>query len=155
MAYRLYNRIPFYLSTIIILYDMRNTREDTVRQYAEEYLAGRSEEQRQEFFSKPMARQYSNIMAWRRRIEKRQTPVEAVDVPAVIKHAQALPQLIDMTLTMNEQEMQAMHAAVDAAKEALNSYYRVRNTRELLALKQQQEEIQRRIDQLRYEGVDE
>lgn len=135
---------------------MRTTREETIRQYADEYLAGRSEEQRQEFFNKPIDRQYSNIMAWRRRNEKRQAPaVEAMDVAAVIKHAQALSTLIDLTETLTEAEMLALREAVDAASATLDSYYRVRNTRELQALKQQQEEIQRRIDQLRYEGVDE
>lgn len=134
---------------------MRTTREETIRLYAEEYLAGRNDEQRQEFYNKPIARQYSNIMAWKRRQDKRNTPVEALDVAAVIKHAQALATMIGMTCMMNEHEMQAMHAAVDAAKDALNNYYRVRNTRELQALKRQQEEIQRRIEQLRYEGADE
>ena len=134
---------------------MRTKREETIRQYAEEYLAGRSEEQRREFYEKPVAQQYSNIMAWKRRQDKRNEAPEPVDVSAVLKHAQALPTLIDMTTNMTEQEMQAMQAAVDAAKETLNNYYRVRNTRELKELKRQQEEIQRRIDQLRYEGADE
>lgn len=134
---------------------MRTTREETIRQFAEEYLAGRSEEQRREFYEKPVARQYSNIMAWKRRQDKKNEKPEALDVATVLKHAQALAPLIDMTETMTEQQMQAMHAAVDAAKETLNNYYRVRNTRELAELKRQQEEIQRRIDQLRYEGADE
>ena len=136
---------------------MRTSREDTIRQYAEEYLAGRSDEQRQEFFSKPIARQYSNIMAWRRRNDKRQAAQEpeALSVAAVITHALALPRLIDLTVTMSAQEMQEMQEAADAIKQTLNNYYRVRNTRELQALKQRQEEIQRRIDQLRYEGADE
>lgn len=134
---------------------MRSTREETIRQYAEQYLEGRTEEQRREFYERPMARQYSNIMAWKRRQEKKNPPVEALDVASVLKHAQSLASLIDMTDTMTAEEMQAMHAAVDAAKETLNNYYRVRNTRELQELKRQQEEIQRRIDQLRYEGAEE
>lgn len=134
---------------------MRMTREETIRRYAEEYLEGRSDEQRREFYERPMARQYSNIMAWRRRQEKRNAQPESLDVAAVLKHAQSLATMIDLTETMTETEMQAMHAAVDAAKETLNNYYRVRNTRELRELKRRQEEIQRRIDQLRYEGADE
>lgn len=134
---------------------MRSTREETIRQYAEQYLEGRTEEQRREFYERPMARQYSNIMAWKRRRERKNPTVEALEVATVLKHAQSLAEMIDMTETMTEAEMQAMHAAVDAAKETLNNYYRVRNTRELQLLKRQQEEIQRRIDQLRSEGADE
>lgn len=134
---------------------MRSTREETIRQYAEQYLEGRTEEQRREFYERPMARQYSNIMAWKRRRERKNPTVEALEVAAVLKHAQSLAEMIDMTDTMTEAEMQAMHAAVDTAKETLNNYYRVRNTRELQLLKRQQEEIQRRIDQLRSEGADE
>lgn len=134
---------------------MRSTREETIRQYAEQYLEGRTEEQRREFYERPMARQYSNIMAWKRRRERKNPTVEALEVAAVLKHAQSLAEMIDMTETMTEAEMQAMHAAVDTAKETLNNYYRVRNTRELHLLKRQQEEIQRRIDQLRSEGADE
>lgn len=134
---------------------MRSTREETIRQYAEQYLEGRTEEQRREFYERPMARQYSNIMAWKRRRERKNPTVEALEVAAVLKHAQSLAEMIDMTDTMTEVEMQAMHAAVDTAKETLNNYYRVRNTRELQLLKRQQEEIQRRIDQLRSEGADE
>lgn len=134
---------------------MRSTREETIRQYAEQYLEGRTEEQRREFYERPMARQYSNIMAWKRRRERKNPTVEALEVATVLKHAQSLAEMIDMTETMTEAEMQAMHAAVDAAKETLNNYYRVRNTRELQLLKRRQEEIQRRIDQLRSEGADE
>lgn len=134
---------------------MRSTREETIRQYAEQYLEGRTEEQRREFYERPMARQYSNIMAWKRRRERKNPTIEALEVAAVLKHAQSLAEMIDMTETMTEAEMQAMHAAVDTAKETLNNYYRVRNTRELQLLKRQQEEIQRRIDQLRSEGADE
>lgn len=134
---------------------MRSTREETIRQYAEQYLEGRTEEQRREFYERPMARQYSNIMAWKRRRERKNPTIEALEVAAVLKHAQSLAEMIDMTDTMTEAEMQAMHAAVDTAKETLNNYYRVRNTRELQLLKRQQEEIQRRIDQLRSEGADE
>lgn len=134
---------------------MRSTREETIRQYAEQYLEGRTEEQRREFYERPMARQYSNIMAWKRRRERKNPTIEALEVAAVLKHAQSLAEMIDMTDTMTEAEMQAMHAAVDTAKETLNNYYRVRNTRELQLLKRRQEEIQRRIDQLRSEGADE
>ena len=59
---------------------MRTSREDTIRQYAEEYLAGRSDEQRQEFFSKPIARQYSNIMACRLSLRRRQAMIDRKSV---------------------------------------------------------------------------
>jgi hypothetical protein len=136
---------------------MRTTREETIRQYADQYLQGKSEAQRQDFYSKPVERQYANIMAWKRRAEKRREASEemSLDVADVIKHARSLTSLIDLTGNMTQDEMRQMHEAVDAAKHALDNYYRVRNTRELQALKRQQEEIQRRIDQLRYEGADE
>ena len=44
-------------------------KTDTIALYLEEYLNGKSDEDRQRFYEKPVEKQYSTIMAWKRRRE--------------------------------------------------------------------------------------
>lgn len=131
----------------------KNTKSETIKAYLDEYLQGKSEEKREEFLSKDIDRQYSAIMAWKRRRDiKGET--KGLNAADVIKHASSLADLIDMTESFSEKEMAKMHEAIDAAKERLNNFNRMKKSKELRELQRAQEELQRRIDSLRAEGIE-
>ena len=131
---------------------MKNSKEETIRLYTEDYLKDKSEDKRNEFFAKPAARQYSAIMAWKRRNELRDKPKEA-SAADIIKLASALPSMIENAENFSDKELERLHEIIDAAKDRLNNFHRIRNTRELRALQRTQEEIRLRIEALRSEGV--
>lgn len=128
---------------------MRQTKEDVVNRYQEEYLSGRPDDVREAFFQKPVATRYSAIMAWKRRNELRNKRPEGLSAADVIRHATSLAGMIETTDNFTDKEMERMHAAIDQAKEALNNFYRIRYERELRQLERSRDEIQQRIDEIR------
>lgn len=128
---------------------MRQTKEDVVNKYQEEYLSGKPAEVREAFFQKPISTRYSAIMAWKRRNELRRQKPEGLSAADVIRHASALATMIETTENFTEKEMERMHAAIDEAKDKLNNFYRMRHERELRELERTRDEIQQRIDAIR------
>ncbi len=134
-------------------------REATINQYKEEYLQGKTEEKRLEFMSKPVDKQYAAIMSWKyRKDEKKggrrrgkQSDIKGLTSSEVIKHIQSLPDLINMIERLPDADFDVMYAGLDAAREALQNYHRNRQAREIAALEQERDAIQRRIDALRSE----
>lgn len=129
------------------------TKEEAVLKYQEEYLKDKPEDRRQEFYSKPLQTRYSAIMAWKRRHELRQNKPVGLSSSDVVRHAQSLATMIETAENFSDKEMEKLHSAVDAAKEMLNNYHKIRRGRELRALEREREELQRRIDLLKSEGI--
>ncbi len=131
----------------------KKSKEATVQAYLKEYLEGKSEGRRNAFLLKDIDRQYSAIMAWKRRKEMKEES-KGISAQDIIKHASSLSELIDMAENFTDREAQKLHEALDAAKEHLDNFHRVRKSRELRELQKAQEELQRRIDSLRAEGIE-
>ena len=127
---------------------MKNSKADTIQKYLDEYLKGKPEEKIREFHEKPLARQYAAIMAWKRRNEEREKG-KGLSAADVIKHAVGLKTLIELTDNFNEKDMQKMREALDAARESLDNFHRMRKERELRQLEREQQELQERINRLR------
>lgn len=127
---------------------MKNSKEDTIRKYLDEYLKNKSEDKRQEFMSKSESKQYAAIMAWKRRNELRDKE-RGLSAADVIKHAASLKTLIELTDNFNEKEMERMYEALGEAKTSLDNFHRMRKEREIKRLEQEQRELQDRINRLR------
>ena len=132
---------------------MKLTKEEAVNKYQEEYLKDKSEEKRNEFVSKPLNTRESAIMAWKRRTELRNKKAEGLSAADVIRHASSLAAMIETTENFTDKELEKMHAAIDAAKETLNNFHKIRNGRELRALERSRDEIQARINALLEAGT--
>lgn len=132
---------------------MKNSKEAKVKQYLEEYLKDKPEDWKGEFLAKPIERQYSTIMGWKRRNEIK-SKARGLNPADVIKHASALASMIELTENFTEKEQQKMIEALDAAKEKITNFQRIRDARRLRALERQQEEIQQQINRLRSAGVE-
>ncbi|MBD5369928.1 MAG: hypothetical protein HDR80_02130 [Bacteroides sp.] len=136
---------------------MRPNKEETVAMYAEEYLKGKSEERRQKFNDASLNNKYAAIMAWRRKQEaaSKKSGGTVVTGADVLKHASGLASLIKMANDIKDAERERIYAALDEARQTLDGFNRIRNTREFEELKRVQEEIQRRMEALRADGVNE
>lgn len=122
-------------------------KEDTVKLYAEKYLEGKSEEKRNEFFAKDVNRQYSAIMAWKRRESLKDE--EALNVNDLLKHLRSLRRLIPLIEDLTSKDIDKLTAETDEIRKLLDSYESEKARKELERLEREQQELQQRIEMLK------
>lgn len=134
-------------------------REQKIQSLLPEYLAGKSEEKKNEFLSRPIDKQYSALIAWNHRRKassnasrkSKSASERGLTSAEVIKHMRSLPELILMIDNIPDLDFDVMYAALDDAREALHNYHRHRQALMIAALEKERDEIQRKIDKLRGE----
>ena len=134
-------------------------RESTVNQYLSEYLKGKSAEQCGEFVTRSLDKQYAAIMAWRYRREGKRgggkkkksgaSGVSGLTSAEVIKHIQSLPDLINMIEYLPDADFDVMYSGLEAARHALENYHQTKRNREIAALEEERDALQRKIDELK------
>lgn len=123
-------------------------KEETVMALREEYLAGKSQEQRDEFISRSIDRQYSALQTWKYRARRAEKAAAAADgdVLGFLDAArQAIPQLTEIdsaTLDAIQNRIRAFYRALDKESER-------RRKAEIAALERRQAEIAGRLEELR------
>lgn len=123
-------------------------REDTINKYLERYLEGKSEEQREAFLSKDVNRQYSAIMAWKRRGELKKNG-EGVSVAELLKHIKGIHGLISLVPSMSPQQATMLTDELDKVKSAIENFEADRARREIDELEQRKRELDEKIAHLR------
>lgn len=122
-------------------------KEDTIKLYAEKYLEGKSEEKRNEFFAKDVNRQYSAIMAWKRRESLKDK--EALNVNDLLRHLRSLRRLIPLIEDLTSKDIDKLTAETDEIRKLLDSYESEKARKELERLEREQQELQQRIEMLK------
>lgn len=122
-------------------------KEDTIKLYAEKYLEGKSEEKRNEFFAKDVNRQYSAIMAWKRRESLKDE--EALNVNDLLRHLRSLRRLIPLIEDLTSKDIDKLTAETDEIRKLLDSYESEKARKELERLEREQQELQQRIEMLK------
>lgn len=123
-------------------------REETINKYLEKYLEGKSEQQRAEFMAKDTNKQYSAIMAWKRRSSLKKA-VEGITAAEVLKHIKTLPTLISMVDILSAQQIQTLLGELDKVRAKLENYEADRARREIEELEKRKQELDRKIARLR------
>ena len=124
-------------------------KEETVMALREEYLAGKTQEQRDEFMSRSIDRQYSALQTWKyrsRRAGKTSASSGSTDVLACLDAArQAVPQLAEIDAAV----LEAIQNRIKAFYRALDKEAERRRKAEIAALERRQAEIAGRLEELR------
>lgn len=123
-------------------------REETIRLHLEQYLEGKSEEEREAFLAKDLNRQYSAIMAWKRRAGLKKA-AEGITAADLLKHIRSITRLIPLATSLTPRQVTEITEALDEAREMIGNYERDRARRELQELERQQKDLQSRIDMLK------
>lgn len=139
-------------------------KSETIAFYKEAFLAGKPEDVRRKFEEKDMEKQYSSIIAWRRR-QRKAAPSEedkgeaALPTPADIlsslrKIKEEVPALENLPHEIREQ----MLGVLGEITSDVHNFDRIKKSQLLSKLENEQEEInrqrdslQQRIDSLRQE----
>lgn len=130
---------------------------DSVNKYMEEYLAGKTPEQREKFMAKDVDHQYQSIMTWRYNMRRRNAPKVAKKTIAEEQPRQYTPleiiararATVEEGAPLKEAEVQELCQSIDAFKAYLQHYLQRCRREEIRALESRQEEIAARLRTLR------
>ena len=123
-------------------------KEETIQKYVDDFLAGKSEQERIEFLEKDLSRRYSAIMAWKRRREiKEATKLSGVDdILLILSQAK---RAIENAKSLCDSDLSKIQDASDAVSEAITRYRQLKTQKEIEILEKQQQEIQKRLNALK------
>lgn len=124
-------------------------KEDSVKQYLDAYLEGKSENVCQNFLAKPLDKQYAAIMAWRyRRMKKDQNDSDSV-ATEIVELLKTARKRLSYTPEMSDDEIKGINREMKLFDNAMNDYLINRKQKLIAELEKQQLEISRRLDTLR------
>lgn len=126
-------------------------KEETVAALREEYLAGKSVEEREAFVNKPIEKQYSTLMTWKHRRAK-STPKAAPrkeQPKGIVEYLAAACKAVTTDADLSAETLAVIRYKVEALYDAMNSELLRRREAEIAALEQQQQAIASRLEELR------
>lgn len=130
------------------------TKEETVMTLREEYLAGKSAEKREEFFAKPLERQYSAIQTWKHRRDKAmRKPKPAAEHPAdIASHLGAACKAVNSGADLSDASLAQIRSLVEELASLIGAELNRRRDAEIEELQRRQEEIAARLELLQNKG---
>lgn len=133
-------------------------KSDTIALYRDAYLEGRDEVDRRNFEEKDENRQYAAIMSWKRRQEIAAGAKEAVNANTPNGVYDLVKKAHKALLALNELQQKdqlRLMEAVDRLKEDTDNFEQILKGRRLKELRAQLSNLNREIEQLENEGVQE
>ncbi|MCM1378079.1 MAG: hypothetical protein NC097_06890 [Clostridium sp.] len=125
--------------------------EEVVRKFQEDYLKGKTQEEREAFFAKDIKRQYGNIQAWKRRSIVKASREELAPEDIVTNLKCAIQHIKNLT-KVSDKELGKISREIDNLRELVDDFGRIRRENQLKELRQQQRQLERMISDL--ENVD-
>lgn len=129
-------------------------KSETIAMYREAYLEGKDEIDRRSFEEKDEARQYAAIMSWRRRQEQAATDREAS--PSAV--LEAVKKARKVLLALNElapKDRERLSAATAELKADIDNFDIILKGRRLRELRSQRSSLDKEIELLESEGIEE
>lgn len=123
-------------------------REDTYNKYIDDFLAGKSEQERVDFLEKDFTRRYSAVMAWKRRQEIKQA-AEMSGVDDILLLLTRARMAVENAKSLSDEDLSKIDDAIDTLSVSVGRCREAMTQREIEALERQQQEIQKRLDRLK------
>lgn len=126
------------------------SKEATVEMYQEEFLAGKSDEDRARFFNKSIEKRYASIMSWRHK--KRSKENKSLSAKEIIDHIKLTRSKINgLSVGLNAIDLDNIDRNLDDLKSFISEYRQRLVQNEIETLEKHQEEITRRLRELKGE----
>lgn len=134
---------------------MRKTRQETVNEFKDAFLEGRSDAFKAKFESRDLSHQYINIMSWRRRQEEGPSPrkiaAEEKGQMDFIKSLRKLRKALEKGYTLSDVEIRKAGKELNFMREALSNYANIQRDLQIKALEQKGREIAEQLAALKGE----
>ena len=125
---------------------MRKTKSETIAEFRDEFLSGKSDEYKKKFDQKTLDQQYAAIANWKRNAmslgeaTKNLAKVTANTVISYLKDAHKKLQKLE---TLSPKEAEKIQQHLDHVKATIDNFDRVKKEQYLAYLKQEKEKLQK------------
>lgn len=116
---------------------MRNSKDQTVRENLEAFLAGRTNEYRAKFLAKDLQKQYLSIVNWKRRQEAKAGIVATSAANTILKYVRSARKALEAGSEMSEAEMNRIARELEGMRESIANYGEIRRQREIESIERE------------------
>lgn len=123
---------------------MRRTRSETVAEYRDAFLADKPENYRNEFNNKTLDQQYAAIANWKRNVKnlgQATKDLAKVSAATVISYLKDAHKKLTKLETLTPKEAEKIQNMVDAVKNAIDNFDRIKKEQLLNVLKAEKEKL--------------
>ncbi len=133
-------------------------KTDTIALYLDEYMSGKSEEDKNKFLEKPVDKQYAAIMAWKRRKEISGATGSPASPAAMLEVLKKIKKAIPELDSLSQKDSEKLRTALNEIIYDIDNFDKIKKAQLLRALEdekdrisRQGEDLDRKIEALRQE----
>lgn len=123
-------------------------KTETIALYIDDYLNGKSDDDRQRFHEKPVDKQYSTIMAWKRRREIANSNANLTNVSAMVETFKKIKKAIAELDTLSSKDAEKLHIAINEIICDIDNFDKIKKSQLLRELESEKERIARETENL-------
>lgn len=123
---------------------MRRSKSETIAALRDEFLNGKSEEYKQNFYQKSEDQQYAAIANWKRSVKELGSATKnlaKVTTATVVSHLKDAKKKIEKMSTLTPKDAEKLQNMLDSMKESIDNFARIKDMQLLNALKYKKEEL--------------
>lgn len=125
-------------------------KEDTIKMYLDTYMEGKSESERDTFLSRTIEKQYSAIMAWRYRRNKKSADGESTGAAfQILESLRNARKKLSSSAELSDQELRDINTEIQAFHQTMEKFLRLRTERQIADLEKKQMEIEDELRRLK------
>lgn len=123
-------------------------KTDTIALYIDEYLNGKSDEDRQKFYEKSVEKQYSTIMAWKRRREIANSNANPASVSAMVETFKKIKKAIGELDSLSPKDADRLRTGLNEIYSDIDNFDKIKKSQLLRELESEKERIARESENL-------
>lgn len=123
-------------------------KTETIALYIDEYLNGKSEEERQQFYEKPVDKQYSTIMAWKRRRDLAGSNANVSSVAAMTEALRKVKKAIPALDSLSPKDADRLRTALHEIYYDIDNFDKIKKGQLLRELESEKEKIIKQTESL-------
>ncbi|MDE5714423.1 MAG: hypothetical protein K2I16_12500, partial [Muribaculaceae bacterium] len=116
--------------------------------YIDEYLNGKSDEERQQFYEKPVDKQYSTIMAWKRRRDLAGSNTNVSSVAAMTEALRKVKKAIPSLDSLSPKDADRLRTALHEIYYDIDNFDKIKKGQLLRELESEKEKIVKQTESL-------
>lgn len=123
-------------------------KTETIALYIDEFLNGKSDEDRQQFYEKPVDKQYSTIMAWKRRRDLSGNNANVSSVAAMTETLRKVRKAIPALDSLTPKDADRLRAALNEIYYDIDNFDKIKKGQLLRELESEKEKIVKQTENL-------
>ncbi len=123
-------------------------KKETIALYLDDYFNGKSDEEKQSFYEKSIEKQYSAIMAWKRRRDMSGAASNPSSVATILEALKKVKRAIPALDTLSPKDADKIRTALNEIYNDVDNFDKIKKGQLLRELESEKEKIERQTENL-------